>query len=60
MARVTVDADALNALLDAAGDHHKYHGLVGAVRSSVRATMEEPVCMPIVRAIRKRATTTDE
>jgi hypothetical protein len=55
-----VDADALNALLDAAGDNFKYHGLVGAVRTSVRSVPDEPPCMPVIHTLRKRATSTNE
>jgi hypothetical protein len=60
VARVMVDADALNALLDAAGDNFKYHGLVGAVRTSVRSVPDEPPCMPVIHTLRKRATSTNE
>ncbi len=66
--RVTVDADALNDLLNIAGDHIKMLGQVNRVRASVRA-LPDPIVeidrddtpqRTIVRSLRKRAETPED
>lgn len=64
MARVTVDAGALNALLDSAEKSFRLRGFANEVRSSVRATPEPALevvssvdatpFMTITRTLRER------